>query len=83
MQLPVGFGLKIYSPFLATYSPFSGEAHFLSLLVLKDLQPSRAEKSKYASVLVFSKKRTGLANFRKKKYINWARHVFNKSVSVG
>jgi len=46
MQLPVGFGLKIYSPFLTTYIPFSGEAHFLSLLVLKDLQPSRGEKSK-------------------------------------
>ena len=73
MQLLVGFGLKIYNPFLTTYSPFSREAHFLqltSLLVLKDLQPSRAEKSKWASVLVFSKKRTGLANFRKKKYIN-------------
>ena len=87
MQLPVGFGLKIQSPFLTTYSPFSGEAHFLlltSLLVLKDLQPDRADKSKQASVLVFSKKkRTGLANFRKKKYINWARHVLNKSISMG
>ena len=49
MYLPDGFGLKIYNPFLTTYSPFSREAHFIlltSLLVLKDLQPRRAEKSK-------------------------------------
>ena len=39
---------SFYSPFIITYSPFSGEAHFLlltSLLVLKDLQPSRADKA--------------------------------------
>ena len=67
MQLPVGFGLKIYSAFLTTYSPFSGEAHFLSLLVLKDLQPRRAEKSKEASVLVFSKKKNWASQFQKEK----------------
>ena len=40
MQLPVGFGLKIYNPFLTTYSPFSGEAHFLLLTSL----PPRVER---------------------------------------
>ena len=59
MQLSVGFGLKIYSPFLTTYRPFSGEAHFLlltSLLILKDLQPSRADKATYLA----NHKTTGL-----------------------
>jgi hypothetical protein len=45
---------KIYSPFLIAYRPFSffrEIGHFVgkpnaSLLVLKDLKPSRAEKSK-------------------------------------
>ena len=66
MQLSVGFGLKIYSPFLTTYSPFSGEAHFLlltCLLVLKDLQPNRPDKATYLA----NHTKTGLAIFRKKK----------------
>ena len=53
-------------------------AHFLgkpneTLLVLKDLQPSRADKASRPQLGILQKnKKTGLAIFRKKKLLGWS-----------
>ena len=70
MQLPVGFGLKIYSPFLTTY---------IHPRLERICSTAGLRKASRPQFWYSPKKRTGLANFRKKKYINWARHVLKKA----
>jgi hypothetical protein len=67
---PFSLFLYIYNPFHITYkiySPFCLGRPNVSLVVLKDLQPSRTEKKKSACVGYSTKKRGGLAIFTEKK----------------
>ena len=57
------------------YIPFLGKPNE-TLLVLKDLQPSRADKASRPRLGISLKNRIGLAIFSKKKH-NWAHDVVN------
>ena len=57
------------------YRPFLGKPNE-TLLVLKDLQPSRADKASRIRLGISLKNRTRLAIFSKKKN-NWAHDVVN------